>query len=81
MTLTDCNDNPPEFGSGGSYTIRITEGATTSSNPVYDEITVSDNDATAIFQDVSYVILGGTAMTNNWIGIDSSSVNIMHTVH
>ena len=74
MTLTDCNDNTPVFGSDGRYTVTVADGSMPAANPIYTGITVNDLDSTVAFQTITYAIDGGTAQTNNWINIDSSTV-------
>ncbi len=76
MTLTDCNDNTPVFGSDGRYTVTVADGSMPAANPIYTGITVNDLDSTVDFQTVTYVIDGGPAQTNDWINIDSSTVRL-----
>ena len=71
LTLTDCNDNPPVFGSSGEYHISIMEGSTSANNPLLT-VTTSDLDSSAEFRAVTYEIVGGTPETNGWIDIDSN---------
>ena len=74
VTITDCNDHPP-VPSQSSYAFTIAERITgpSADEAVYSDISVTDNDATAVNQAMQFEVVGDVAIvTNNWFDINSA---------
>ena len=74
VTITDCNDHPPIL-SQSSYAFTIAERITgpSANEVVFSDISVTDNDATAINQAMLFEVVGDVAtVTNNWFDINSA---------